>query len=410
MSRLAWLSGTTVSKICKLPVPFGEGGTGTVGKTSRFCGPGDTYRQRIRSLELLTGVDTIRCGSFFVLDRLLSTGAAGRFLTGHRWCPICYSEWSDESSWEPLIWRIDLIHVCPLHGCRLMGICPRCHTLPADTPAYAKRRECRSCGKSLGGPGRRTKRSVHDIWIEQQVCELVKFCSTPQQDEVGADVFRVFTEGLAQVALNVDAMPAPLVAAIDRLNDPATGDRTTLRTLVNLCALQGISIVDVLNDPRFAASRPLLDHWRDYSSIDFQDDERHSKKISAFRICLSRILGQSEGMYLPSIAVLLKAIGLNQDLALERSVDLYQSYKIARLRQGPYSTLIHTDRAFAAAMACIRDLTGKRLSARGPSAAFVTRIARIANIRGAEAREACQAAWVCGSALWDAKAILRQQS
>jgi hypothetical protein len=152
-SRLAWITGTSVDRLCALPSPFDEPAPGKPGGTNRFCGPGKTYQRRIENLEALTGVETIRCGSFLVLEELLATGAIGRSSRRHRWCPECYLAWDEAASWEPLIWKVDLLTTCPIHGCSLEFRCRQCHATQSSTTKYERRRRCRDCGTSLAGRG-----------------------------------------------------------------------------------------------------------------------------------------------------------------------------------------------------------------------------------------------------------------
>jgi hypothetical protein len=68
------------------------------------------------------------------------------------WCPICYQEWRDKekSIYEPLIWYIDAVKICPVHYTLLLEECPQCHlqqiVLSGDSiPGY-----CNKCGHWLG--------------------------------------------------------------------------------------------------------------------------------------------------------------------------------------------------------------------------------------------------------------------
>jgi len=46
----------------------------------------------------------------------------------HAWCPKCYADAVQTESplYEPLLWRLRCVEVCPVHFCRLMDICPTC--------------------------------------------------------------------------------------------------------------------------------------------------------------------------------------------------------------------------------------------------------------------------------------------
>lgn len=125
--------------------------------------------------------------------------------------------------------------------------------------------------------------------------------------------------------------------------------RITLRTIVNLCALQGISIEEMLLDPKMASSRPLIDLWAGYQSFEFPNGS-HGAKIAAYRRYIGRMLAKCKGLYLPSMQIALRRMKLNRDLVRELCVDLYEAYEEAYQKQGAYSSRIHAERAFKHAL------------------------------------------------------------
>jgi TniQ len=69
-----------------------------------------------------------------------------------QWCPLCYDDWQRQgvSIYEPLLWSINGITVCPEHSQLLERRCPHCSSsLPwltwCSRPGY-----CSWCGKWLG--------------------------------------------------------------------------------------------------------------------------------------------------------------------------------------------------------------------------------------------------------------------
>lgn len=143
-------------------------------------------------------------------------------------------------------------------------------------------------------------------------------------------------------------MPAVVRAAAHRIRN-AGRSLVTLRTLINLCALQGVSIHEMLLDPVGASSRPLIDLWSGYQSLEFPNG-RHAAKITAYRACLEEVMKRCAGLYLPSTQFLMREIKLNRDLARELSVDLYEAYEGAHQSQGSETERIHAERAFRNAM------------------------------------------------------------
>jgi hypothetical protein len=68
------------------------------------------------------------------------------------WCPACYEEWrsTQQVIYEPLIWSIEEVTLCPHHRKHLHFQCPHCrHQLPPLAP-YSRSGHCSKCWKWLG--------------------------------------------------------------------------------------------------------------------------------------------------------------------------------------------------------------------------------------------------------------------
>lgn len=349
VSRLAWTVGVSVQTLRSLSAPCDDSGARQVGGASRFCGPGKYFRKRVENLERLTGVDTVRCGSFWVIDDVLAVTGVGRNSKRHRWCPQCFLEWDETHSWEPLAWIVDLQLTCAVHGCDLESQCRDCGSAQYIGKGYPRRRQCQRCQSSLSGRGRNSARPAYFAWTEERLAELIQLCATPGQAPISFSAYEAFVRGLVDERRYERDQPATVRAAISRVRSNAVRGRVTLRTLVNLCALQGISMIDMLLDPQAAASRPLIDLWAGYRSLELPNG-KHAAKMAAYSQCIDEIMKRCDGLYLPSMKVIMRRMKLNRDLARELCVDAYEAYEEAYQRQGPYSTRVHIERAFLCAM------------------------------------------------------------
>ncbi len=88
-----------------------------------------------------------------------------------QWCPICYDVWrrQDTIIYEPLLWSINGITVCPEHCQPLERCCPYCSSsLPwlawCSRPGY-----CSSCGRWLGKADGNSQVEEKDIYIAETV-------------------------------------------------------------------------------------------------------------------------------------------------------------------------------------------------------------------------------------------------
>jgi len=67
------------------------------------------------------------------------------------WCPLCYRQWQTEGAtvYDPLIWSLMAILVCPRHHCVLQDSCPQCGSRQAALPNTTVLDRCRRCGCGL---------------------------------------------------------------------------------------------------------------------------------------------------------------------------------------------------------------------------------------------------------------------
>lgn len=130
------------------------------GKGSRFLtrdgrslnGLQESAREWVRVLEKLTlrsdlaGTTMLPWAGVFSQKGLLKANRA--------WCAACYEEWRESGStaYEPLIWTIDVVKVCPVHGGYLVQVCPH-EGCQKRLPIISKTSYpgcCSYCGRWLG--------------------------------------------------------------------------------------------------------------------------------------------------------------------------------------------------------------------------------------------------------------------
>ncbi len=88
-----------------------------------------------------------------------------------QWCPMCYDVWRREGAiiYEPLLWSLNGITVCPKHCQLLQRFCPYCSSsLPwltwCSRPGY-----CSSCGRWLGKADGNSQVEEKDMYIAETV-------------------------------------------------------------------------------------------------------------------------------------------------------------------------------------------------------------------------------------------------
>ncbi len=97
-----------------------------------------TLRSDLRLLTLLSWAETIP--------------SRGLFRKHRAWCPACYEEWCvpEQVVYEPLIWALDVVKVCPHHYQPLWNHCPHCHRKLPLLAWHSRAGYCSNCGAWLG--------------------------------------------------------------------------------------------------------------------------------------------------------------------------------------------------------------------------------------------------------------------
>lgn len=92
--------------------------------------------------------------------------------TCREWCPDCLQEWqnSDREIYEPLLWSLSLVAICPHHDRWLERVCPHCAEIQPIFAAKTRVGRCSHCYAWLGSgskdPDRKDDRSgERKVWL-----------------------------------------------------------------------------------------------------------------------------------------------------------------------------------------------------------------------------------------------------
>ena len=262
VSRMLWTTGITLGHLVERVARHAIPGAGSFGTFLSAEALSPVAISRLEQLELLSGEANLRCGSLWALSEIVSynTSVYGEYK--RRWCPRCYEEW-DGDSYEPLIWRIDLLGVCPKHQCRMECVCPRCGEFQRDTHLQELRRICGVCKASLSTGTTWRRRPAFAQWIDEQIMQLIEYCATPREAPAPLSIYTDLAVGLrtnAKRSGRRDAVMRVILRNIER-HARRNSRRPTLRSLLNVCALQGVSAQELLCAPRQVSGPMLFDQW-----------------------------------------------------------------------------------------------------------------------------------------------------
>lgn len=82
------------------------------------------------------------------------------------WCPACYQEWQDEQHplYQPLLWMLQAVTICPRHKRQLEEQCPFCHKRLSAIATQSRPGFCTQCLMWLGSPQKTEQ--LHELDLE----------------------------------------------------------------------------------------------------------------------------------------------------------------------------------------------------------------------------------------------------
>lgn len=115
-------------------------------------GLGECPRQWVRVLESLTGRISLHTLTMLNWSQVISNCDLLRRVRA--WCPHCYDSWrsTDQPIYEPLLWNICVVTVCPIHGRPLERCCQYCKRESPLLTSKARPGFCYRCRGWLGAP------------------------------------------------------------------------------------------------------------------------------------------------------------------------------------------------------------------------------------------------------------------
>ncbi len=245
-------------------------------------GTGDMARDFVQALETLT----LRSDLCFLT--LLSCASIlpsrGLFRAYKAWCPACYQKWHlfRQVVYEPLLWTIETVKVCPQHHQPLCFYCPYCHQQLPLLEWHSHSGYCSICGKWLGSFCDSYARGIllpeelkKEIWAADTIGELitaVPHLSSPLPRENVAKAMRA-TINLVSKG-NIAAFASHLGIPKNTVWMWHGGKALPqLDVLLKICYCLEISLLDFLIPEKVAAKLLKI-------SLQKSSEQLHNKRVS----------------------------------------------------------------------------------------------------------------------------------
>jgi hypothetical protein len=113
-------------------------------------GTGETATDWVRVIGEATTQRGLRCLTMLTWRGVLSQRHLLR--AARAWCPACYTEWDGQGRvvYEPLLWALGAVAVCPIHHSRLRTECNHCGRGQYYLDSHSRPGFCSACGGWLG--------------------------------------------------------------------------------------------------------------------------------------------------------------------------------------------------------------------------------------------------------------------
>jgi len=230
-----------------------------------LLGPGELSMSRLRRLEELTGVPTLRGGTLWALNRVLRESGTG-IAVRRRWCPACLLDSEVERVADRLIWSFSHLATCSIHGVDIESVCPHCGgSQPFGRPC-SKKTECIVCEQDLAHRGVVSRREKFFGWVDHCLRELIAWGSSEDSFQIPVEnydayVARVF-DGMDDRRLRTDSSYQAKLHHLCITRPSITG-------LLNLAALQGVTVLDILLRPKETSANTLFDLRSTFTGVPF---------------------------------------------------------------------------------------------------------------------------------------------
>ncbi|MEH2283046.1 MAG: TniQ family protein [Nostoc sp.] len=204
-----------------------------------------TLRNDLRFLTMLTWIEVIP------LQNLLRSVKA--------WCPSCYENWrsTEQIIYEPLLWSLNDVTICPYHYQYLCTHCPYCHKENRLLAWSSRPGYCSECGEWLGisphsdSADNNIKLTENELkwqmWVTENLGNLVSATqnlSPPLKGKISKMLFayvNVLTNG------NITLFAQNLGMGIVQTHRWCIGKcLPIINTLLQICFYLGTSLLDFL--------------------------------------------------------------------------------------------------------------------------------------------------------------------
>ncbi len=228
--------------------------------TGAFNSTQQTASNAVRVLESLTRRGGLRLLTMLTWAKVFPL--FGLIRPMRAWCPCCLEEWrlADHMLYEPLLWAIQAVKVCPQHDRLLETHCPMCSKTAPWLAWQSRSGYCPHCQGWLGSS--ETKQKEHERegawlhWCADQVGSLLALAPTTTNAPSRSRI----EEGLPAILEQMSQGRKMTFARLVGLSPKMVGDwfyhqqLPSVENLLRVCFAVNLSLQDLLLEKQFVCS------------------------------------------------------------------------------------------------------------------------------------------------------------
>ena len=264
--------------------------------TGAFNSTQQTASNAVRVLESLTRRGGLRLLTMLTWAKVFPL--FGLIRPMRAWCPCCLEEWrlADHMLYEPLLWAIQAVKVCPQHDRLLETHCPMCSKTAPWLAWQSRSGYCPHCQGWLGSS--ETKQKEHERegawlhWCADQVGSLLALAPTTTNAPSRSRI----EEGLPAILEQMSQGRKMTFARLVGLSPKMVGDwfyhqqLPSVENLLRVCFAVNLSLQDLLLEKQFVCSLrsketlPLWESRHRRASRGFWKSEQIRQKLETIAL------------------------------------------------------------------------------------------------------------------------------
>lgn len=247
-------------------------------------GVGQAAREWVGLFEKLTHYQGLMRLTFLPWSEVLTPCSLNRHYQA--WCPVCYEEMrqANEIIYQPLIWTVAILQICPRHRISFVDQCPRCSRQFPNLTRRLRLGYCPNCDHWLGRESNSSSSgsSLMNTQLEWQeficdnISELLSFTQNesyiPSKNHI-ANWLQTFADGITDGKLQrLSALLGKSNLTVQEWRHGRV--RPMLFELLRICYCMDIRLVDLLTGRGLEVER----------SFSFRQFPRELEPIKKFRV------------------------------------------------------------------------------------------------------------------------------